>query len=135
MSPLDNNTSGGVVWQPESDGRGSFGILSSCVLTLMFCVWTSVHPNVGFQRLPMFYWGESRAYLLMTALLTPELIIYFAWAQNHAARRLDRQLGLKSITFLTRIRSLVNKAIRTLMCVRMVSTTASSYSYWKRAES
>lgn len=118
MPSLAKNTTGGLVWQPEPDGRGSYGILASCVLTLVFCVWTSVHPNVGFQRLPTFYWGESRAYLLITALLTPELIIYFAWAQNHAARHLDRQMGLESITLLMRIKSLVCKA----MCIRRVST-------------
>lgn len=124
MSSPVNSTTGGVVWQPEPDGRGSFGILSSCVLTLVFCVWTAVHPNVGFQRLPILYWGESRAALLITALLSPEFIIYFAWAQNHAARRLNRQVGLKSDPFPTRVKCLVWKYLRKLMCIRQVSTTA-----------
>ncbi|EIM79895.1 uncharacterized protein STEHIDRAFT_21373, partial [Stereum hirsutum FP-91666 SS1] len=79
-------------WQPEPDGRGSFGILSSCVLTLVFCVWTAVHPNVGFQHRPIFHMGESRATLLIIALLSPEVIIYLSWAQNHAVRRLNRQV-------------------------------------------
>lgn len=33
-------------WHPEPERRGTFSILSSCVITLALCVWTSIHLNI-----------------------------------------------------------------------------------------
>lgn len=35
-----------LVWRPESRSRGSFNILSTCLVVLVSCVWTAVHLNV-----------------------------------------------------------------------------------------
>lgn len=33
-------------WHPEPTTRGSFTILSSCIITLTLCVWKAVHLNL-----------------------------------------------------------------------------------------
>lgn len=33
-------------WIDDPDGRGTFTIVSSCVLTLSLCVYTAIHLNV-----------------------------------------------------------------------------------------
>ncbi|KAM7213642.1 hypothetical protein V8F06_010963 [Rhypophila decipiens] len=33
-------------WVQEPDGRGSFGILKSCVITLVLCMYTALHLNI-----------------------------------------------------------------------------------------
>lgn len=35
-----------TVWQPEPGKRGTYGLLSSCILTMILCLWTAVHPNI-----------------------------------------------------------------------------------------
>ena len=33
-------------WRPEPDVRGTFSILSSCLITLGLCAWSALHLNV-----------------------------------------------------------------------------------------
>lgn len=40
----DANRTGG--WHPEPTFRGTFSILSSCLITMLLCIWTSVHLNI-----------------------------------------------------------------------------------------
>jgi len=35
-----------VGWHPEPNFRGTFQILSTCLITIGLCVWTAVHLNV-----------------------------------------------------------------------------------------
>ena len=42
----DAPTNRTIVWYPEPRVRGSFSILSSCIVTLGLCIWTSVHLNI-----------------------------------------------------------------------------------------
>ena len=39
-------------WQPPPNSRGSFEILSTCLITLGLCIWTAVHLNIPerYQR-------------------------------------------------------------------------------------
>ena len=66
-----------------SGKRTLFGIVWSCVLTVMICAWTSVHPNIPpttqgiafLKRIGMMFW----------ALIAPELILAWAVRQWFAA--------------------------------------------------
>lgn len=40
---LPNNT---ATWHLELARRGTFGLLSSCLITTGLCVWTAVHLNI-----------------------------------------------------------------------------------------
>ncbi|RTE70303.1 hypothetical protein BHE90_015302 [Fusarium euwallaceae] len=35
-----------ATWEPEPTQRGTFSILSTCLITLSLCVWTAVHLNI-----------------------------------------------------------------------------------------
>ncbi|KAF8856757.1 hypothetical protein BDZ45DRAFT_593776 [Acephala macrosclerotiorum] len=91
--PPQNNT---LVWRPESRTRGSFNILSTCLITLVSCVWTAVHLNLPKHEdsndsdsdLPLRQrirrWFTSRQFLwrkcawVVLGLLTPEMVTLFS---------------------------------------------------------
>ena len=67
-----------VHWKPSPETRGTFDILSTCIITMLLCVWTAVHLNVSP---PGKVW-ESRLRKvgwMILALLAPELVAYTAW--------------------------------------------------------
>lgn len=67
-----------VHWKPSPNTRGTFDILSTCIITMLLCVWTAVHLNVSppgsvwVPRLRKVGW-------LILALLAPEMIAFTAW--------------------------------------------------------
>lgn len=85
-----NSTS--PVWIPEPNGRGTWTVLSSCVVTTSLCVWSAVHLNVPqkgrawSQYLRKFKW-------LFIGLIAPELVAYVAWQQRYEARELLREIA------------------------------------------
>lgn len=45
--PFGNHTENpAIVWKAEPTLRGSYSILSGCILTLVLCIWTAVHLNI-----------------------------------------------------------------------------------------
>jgi hypothetical protein len=77
-----------VTWKAEPATRGTFGILSSCVITLVLCVWSSVHLNLpgndGSKFLRRLAW-------IIGGLLAPELLILTAWSQRQTAKRISKE--------------------------------------------
>jgi hypothetical protein len=75
-------------WHPEPRGRGTFNILSTCLTTMILCVWTAVHLNI-----PEHNGGTRQKFLrkpgwLLLALLAPEIVVWNAWEQRKVAREL-----------------------------------------------
>lgn len=67
-----------VHWKDGPTTRGTFDIVSSCVITLILCAWTAVHLNIappGESWRPML---RKTGWLLL-ALLAPEMVAYTAW--------------------------------------------------------
>lgn len=81
-----------VTWEPEPATRGTFGILSTCVITLTLCVWSSVHLNLPGNHTDS--WGKfgRRLVWLMTGLLAPEYLILTAWSQRRTAKRIKKEV-------------------------------------------
>jgi hypothetical protein len=74
-----------VRWQPEPTTRGTFGVPSSCLITMSLCIWTTVHLNVPEHN------GEFRQLLrkgkwLLIRLVAPEMVLFTAWYQHVRAR-------------------------------------------------
>jgi hypothetical protein len=40
----------GSTWQPEPTFRGTFSILSTCLITLGLCAWSAIHLNVASRH-------------------------------------------------------------------------------------
>ena len=66
-------------WKPAPTERGTFGILSTCILTLLLCVYTCLHPNIPAHGVKEWYnrpWS-SRAVWVFTGLFAPEFVSTF----------------------------------------------------------
>ena len=63
-------------WKPAPTERGTFSILSTCILTLLLCVYTCLHPNIPLYRVTKWYqrpWA-LKALGILVGLLAPELV-------------------------------------------------------------
>lgn len=82
-----------TVWQPEPLGRGTYGLLSSCLITMVLCVWTAVHLNIpehhghNYRYLPSFQTGRKLWWLLV-GLFAPEVVSWTAFEQRREAKAL-----------------------------------------------
>ncbi|KAI5839462.1 hypothetical protein DFP73DRAFT_206530 [Morchella snyderi] len=80
---------GDVWYHAEPSGRGTVGILVSCTATYIFCVWTSLHPNIlqgkgGLRR------ACYKVVLMMIAILVPEAIMLCAVGELSQAWKLKK---------------------------------------------
>src|SRR3569833_1218295 len=80
-----------VGWQPEPTTRGTFNILSSCIITTSLCVWRAVHHNIPSE-------GEKRAQVLrkvgwlLVGLVAPEMVVFTAWYQRSTAKAISKEI-------------------------------------------
>ena len=88
-----------VSWKSDPDFRGTFNILSTCLSTLLICVWSAVHDDIakgkqGFRAV------ARRIGWLIVGLLAPELLLYISFSQYVTAKRILRDaeeaFGMKS---------------------------------------
>ena len=84
-------------WKAPPNFRTTVDLVSSCVLTLVVCVWTAIHLNIqpynerrrrgGFAP---YLW--RRMWWMLMGLLAPELVLYTAWSQYIQARQVTLML-------------------------------------------
>ncbi|MCJ1312302.1 hypothetical protein MMC25_005976 [Agyrium rufum] len=84
-----------VGWTSEPNGRGTFGIITSCVATLSLCVWSSMHLNVPTKESSEISRWMNRFLWLFWGIFGPELVVWIAWRQFDSARTL-RNLTIPS---------------------------------------
>ncbi|THZ14697.1 hypothetical protein D6C91_07176 [Aureobasidium pullulans] len=88
LAPFGNQTANQTAtWHPEPHGRGTFGLLSSCITTLVLCVYTAVHLNIpehGKERQQYF----RKFGWVVLGLLAPEIVAWNAWEQYRTASRI-----------------------------------------------
>jgi hypothetical protein len=70
-SESDNYTS---AWRSEPRDRGTFSILSTCLITLCLCVWTAVHLNVPEHERLSLQWLRKVGWLAM-GVFAPEMVL------------------------------------------------------------
>ena len=78
-------------WRPEPNQRGTFAVLSSCVLTLILCMWTAVHLNVAAHREP----GNQvlrRIKWLAIGLFAPDVVTWVAFEQHRESKAVNREM-------------------------------------------
>ena len=76
-----------TTWVSEPHGRGTWGILSSCIITISLCVWTAVHLNIPeHQKTRQQLWRKAK--WLVLGLLAPEVVAYVAWHQRKEAKEI-----------------------------------------------
>jgi hypothetical protein len=66
--------------------RTLFGIIWSCLSTIIICAWTAVHPNVPPPNQWKARWNRLR--LMFWMIIAPELVLAWAVRQFFAAREI-----------------------------------------------
>ncbi|KAL0631337.1 hypothetical protein Q9L58_009799 [Maublancomyces gigas] len=65
-------------WEPY--GRGTIGLLTTCVVTFSLCIWTAIHPNIIPNPTG---WRQAKYKMFWTAICVglPEAIVMCAFGQ------------------------------------------------------
>lgn len=80
-SPLtDVSANAEPVYVPEPKGRGTFRLMFSCVVTLIICVWTAIHPNIITNPTLGRRLGMKALYVIL-GLFSPEIILAIAFKE------------------------------------------------------
>jgi len=83
--------SNGTTWRPEPTYRGTYSILSSCLITMTLCIWTAVHLNLPEHgKATRQTW--RKLWWLTIGLFAPELVAWTAFEQYREARHLHRMM-------------------------------------------
>ncbi|KAJ4480301.1 hypothetical protein C8R41DRAFT_771513 [Lentinula lateritia] len=77
---MSNISAPPVNWQPDPDFRGTFNIVSTCLTTLLLCLWSAVHVDVPSHS------GRCRELWvrvgwISVGLVTPETLLFIAYRQ------------------------------------------------------
>jgi hypothetical protein len=89
--PMSNNSTS-PAYVPDPSGRGTIGLLSTCFVTLSLCVWTAIHMNIDPSRSPSVRLMKKLLWALL-ATLAPEVVLWRAWSQLEAARKLCSKMN------------------------------------------
>ena len=80
-------------WEPDpGNGRGTWTVLSSCIITLTLCVYSSLHLNIPAHKTSTASTFAMKAKYVVFGLLAPEVIAYNAWRQRTVASSITAQL-------------------------------------------
>lgn len=82
-----------VGWVSDPNGRGTSGLILSCLLTLGLCVWSAMHLNIPQKHeSTLQYWLRNAKWIFL-GILIPELVVLSAWRQWLSAKNMSHQMG------------------------------------------
>lgn len=76
---------GFVGWVDESPGRGTLGLIVTCLFTIFLCTWVVIHPRVGKRPLLRVL---HKVALFLKTLIAPEFIAVEGLQEWSQARRM-----------------------------------------------
>lgn len=77
-------------WIDEPDGRGTWTILSTCLLTIVLCCWTSVCPNIPAPQDGFLTQTRDKLHLAIMGVLGPEFLLMLTLGEWSSARASTR---------------------------------------------
>ncbi|KAM5350395.1 hypothetical protein ACJ41O_006900 [Fusarium nematophilum] len=80
-----------VGWTESPDGRGTYDIILTCLITTFLCCWSSVYPNIPGPDDSAWAAFRDKLGLACLGLLGPDFIIVLAIGQRSSARRSVRK--------------------------------------------
>ena len=83
-----NNT---ATWHPEPNTRGTWSILSSCILTIALCAWTALHLNIPEHRKANKQKYRKLKWFIV-GVVAPEVVAFIAWRQRRAALQIAKDV-------------------------------------------
>ena len=78
-----------VQYVGDPNGRGTFSLIISCVLTLTLCVWSALHLNVPSKSQTTMASLMTQFRWIVTGVYAPELVVFTAWRQWSSAKLLS----------------------------------------------
>ena len=78
-----------VQYVGDPNGRGTFSLIISCVLTLTLCVWSALHLNVPSNSQTKLASLMTQCRWIITGVYAPELVVFTAWRQWSSAKLLS----------------------------------------------
>jgi hypothetical protein len=79
-------------WAREPDGRGTFSLIFSCILTLTICVWSALHLNVPPRKTTPWRLAIEKTTWVLYGIFAPELVVATAASQFILAKWLKREI-------------------------------------------
>lgn len=83
----------------EPDGRGTVGILSSCILTLVICLWTCLHLNIPPPTVTYFQILRRKLRWMLIGAIAPEIMASTAFGQYLCVKDQVRKINSISELF------------------------------------
>lgn len=93
LSTSSTTNSNTVGWVSDPNGRGTFSLVISCVLTLGLCVWSALHLNIPAKSETRQQYWLRRVKWSICGVLIPEIVVLLAWRQWTSAGRLTREIN------------------------------------------
>jgi hypothetical protein len=89
---MNNATTTG--WNPEPQGRGTIGLLWSCLATIFICVWSALHLNLPAESDST--WGRTKRQVgyVVLGLFATEWLSYIALDDFEATRKMKSQVNI-----------------------------------------
>ncbi|KAH0547593.1 hypothetical protein FGG08_000318 [Glutinoglossum americanum] len=79
-------------WQREPDGRGTIGLVWSCLTTLFICVWAALHNNVPSKNDSDFTFFFRKLKWTFVSIIAPEMVTAGAFLQWRSARQFAQRM-------------------------------------------
>jgi hypothetical protein len=89
-------------FQPESGGRGTVSLITSCVVILLLAVYTAIHLNINPSRRQWERFIEKIGWMLI-ATVAPELVIWIAIGQWETASKLIKLIKNETLNVTSQI--------------------------------
>lgn len=80
-------------WVEGPNFRSTSGILWSCIVTLIACIYNAIHLNIPPVHEGIWHFIRRKAKWVGIALLAPELVLFCAYRQFSEARKLVKELN------------------------------------------
>ncbi|KAF2832754.1 hypothetical protein CC86DRAFT_452155 [Ophiobolus disseminans] len=83
-----------ATWKSSSTERGTLDLLSSCIITLVLCVYSCLHLNIPeHERTRWYHKVGKQAIWILLGIFTPEMVTYIAFEQRVAAGYFERHMN------------------------------------------
>lgn len=84
-----------AAWHSEPRSRGTMSILSSCLITMSLCIWTSLHLNLPSHKKQHLQKYRKLGWMVL-GLLAPELVVWNAYEQKKTVKKLNALMKEKA---------------------------------------
>ncbi|KAL6705324.1 hypothetical protein ACN47E_007134 [Coniothyrium glycines] len=83
-----------ATWRPAPTERGTMSILSSCIITLLLCVYTCLHLNIPEHgKAEWYHLARMKLYWILLGIFAPEFVAYVAVNDWLKAKNLTARMG------------------------------------------